>query len=188
MARIGHSDMHITFTKSFYLYMAFLVLLLPLRILIAYFLSAAVHELFHIISMKIMRVRMYSIRVGIRGTVIEADAMTDKEELLCAIAGPLGGLLLLALFRWFPVLAFTGAVHALYNLLPVYPSDGARILRGITRLTLPSKTGDHISYAVEMGTLSLIVAFCAYGSFVYRLGIVPLMFAAVVLYRASATK
>lgn len=188
MAVPFRSDTRITLSKSVYLYIAAMLLLLPFRLFLAIVFSAVLHEFFHAISLKMMAVRVHSIHVGMHGTVMQTDAMSDKEELLCALAGPLGGLLVTVLFRWFPVLALTSAVHAFYNLLPIYPSDGSRVLRSITRLVIPGKIGDYIVYSAEIVTCSAIVALCVYGTRCYRLGMVPILFAAMVIHGVTKTK
>lgn len=179
------SRIPVSFSQWGYVYFALLLLLVPFRLLFAAILSAAVHELFHIFAIYIMQVPIHGIKLDVCGAKIETDSMNEKQELLCALAGPVGGLLLLFLFRRMPVLALTGAIQSLYNLLPLYPTDGGRILRSGIKLLLPGNIFCKVVYITETITLSLIVAFCVYGSIFLRLGILPVLFAAVLLLRSA---
>ena len=114
--------------------------------------------------------------------------MKPSYELVCALAGPAGGLLLLLLLRWMPVIALTGAVQSMYNLLPIYPTDGGRALRCGVQLLWPDKTAHKISYIIETVALSFIIAFCVYGSVCLRLGIIPILFGASLLLRSAKSK
>lgn len=108
------------------------ILLLPFRLLIAALASAVFHELCHLLAMKLFSVPVLGIRIGTFGMVIRSGYMTPGQELLCAAAGPAGSLLLLLSAEVFPLLAFCGLIQGLFNLLPIYPMDGGRILRGLT--------------------------------------------------------
>lgn len=108
---------------------ALLLLTLPFPWLISAIAAAVIHELFHIGALYLLKAPPVAIRIGFRGTVIRTPPMDPKETLLCAAAGPFGSLLLLFLIHVFPRLAICAAVQGLYNLLPVYPLDGGRILR-----------------------------------------------------------
>lgn len=178
----------VSFSRSLYFYAALLLLMIPVRLLFALVFSAAVHEVFHIAAVRLMGLQVYSIHIGARGAVIQTQPMNHKQELLCALSGPVGGLFLLALFRWMPVIALTGAVQSLYNLLPLYPTDGGRALRCGAQLLWPGRTSGKIIYIIEIITLSVIIAFCVFGSVWLRLGIVPILFGTSMLFGSVRRK
>ena len=66
---------------------------------------------------------------------MEVSGLDTKGELLCALAGPVGSLLLALLP--FPMLALCGLCQGLFNLLPIMPLDGGRVLGCILEMTLP---------------------------------------------------
>ena len=91
--------------------------------------SALVHELGHIALLWVFGVRGYGIHIGAFGARIQTEALYGKTGILCTLAGPAAGGMLLLFFRWLPRTAVCGVVQSLYNLIPVYPLDGGRALR-----------------------------------------------------------
>lgn len=108
------------------------------RVLAALLLAAAVHEAGHLAALRALGGRLAGFRADACGAVLEpAGALTPAGEILCAAAGPLAGaagaLALSALGRAGAgdVLTLAAGMSlglSLFNLLPVLPLDGGRIL------------------------------------------------------------
>lgn len=119
----------ITVRFEFCIFLAVLLLFVPVRLLISWLFAAFVHEMFHYTALRVCRVKVFSLAVGLSGAVMETAPMGMKEEIVCALAGPAGGLLLLLVAKQIPYVSLFGAVQSFYNLLPVYPLDGGRVLQ-----------------------------------------------------------
>ena len=81
--------------------------------------------------------------------------MTAGGELLCALAGPFGSLLLALLLRHVPELAICGLIQGVYNLLPLYPLDGGRALRCL--FSFAGEKGERGFRTVEKMLLCLLI-------------------------------
>ncbi len=188
MIQCLRNSIRFSYSPILFCYAAILLLIVPFRLLLAAIISAAVHELFHIFAIRLMRISINAIHIGVRGTEISTQPMTEKQELLCALAGPIGGFLLFLFYRWIPAISLCAFVQSLYNLLPLYPTDGGRALQCCTNLLLSKKNADRFLYVTEILTVSAILAIGFYGSFWLHLGIIPLLFALSVLLRFSKNK
>lgn len=107
------------------------LLVLPLDWLFGAILAAGFHELCHFLSAKLLGTRCLGIRIGAGGAKMELGPMGRWEELIIASAGPAGSLLLLMLHRVYPQLAVCAGVQGIFNLLPIWPLDGGRILTSL---------------------------------------------------------
>ena len=123
--------MNISADRGFFPVLALMLLLFPLRFLVGVLLAALIHELGHLLALKIAGGRVLSIRLRSFGARIEAAPMSPGRSALCALAGPAAGALTIFAWKSFPELALAGLVQTVFNLLPVYPLDGGRALRNI---------------------------------------------------------
>lgn len=113
---------------GFWVVMALELLLFPVRFLTGMLLAAAVHELGHLIAIRLTGGRVSKIELHAGGARILTEPMEPGQELLCAMAGPAAGLLTVLAWRVFPELAAAGLIQSVFNLLPLGQLDGSRIL------------------------------------------------------------
>lgn len=170
-----------------YFFGALLILTLPLDWLMAAFFAAAFHELCHIAAIRALSGRIGDIRVGIGGAVIETELPDKRAELISAIAGPLGSLFLLVFCHIFPKLSICACVQGLFNLLPVYPMDGGRILRCGLAFICPG-AAERIGNGIEIMAYFFITILAAAGTFVFSMGFFPLFTAMLLMIKAILRK
>lgn len=185
---MNHSRTHFSVAPGVYFFLALLILLIPLRWLLGAVVSITVHEFCHILAIRSFGVPIRSVQVGISGARIQTHDMSLWQELICALAGPMGGILLLLTAKWFPVTALCAGFHTLYNLLPVYPQDGGRALRCGVHLLLPDKWANLVCALVECTCLAGVLMLGIYGTFVLKVGILPLVFSLLFLRRCLGMK
>ena len=122
-------------TPGFCILWAFLILTLPLKFLLAAVTAALVHECCHAAAVRLCGGRILGLTLGAGGMVMEVPPMGSGRELVCALAGPLGSLLLACLPC--PTLALCAMVQGVFNLLPIAPLDGGRALGCLLDMTIP---------------------------------------------------
>lgn len=161
------------------LFLAALLLLLPLQWMIAMIIAAVVHELSHLLAIYITGGKIRKILIGGRGVIIETQSMSAMREIICALSGPIGSLLLLAFAPRFPRTAICGLVHGLYNLLPLFPMDGGRILKCALFSLFKPLLARRIFLWVQYATIAIILGI---GIILYfKLGVTPILFVIILL-------
>lgn len=166
---------------------ALLLLILPLDWLTAAFLAAVFHELCHIGMIRLLGGRIFSVDIRIGGAVIEAELPGEKAELLSAMAGPVGSFLLLSMCRIFPKLAIAACIQGLFNLIPLYPLDGGRILKCSLNLLCPAYA-ERIRKGIEVLVHFLVGMLSVGGCVLYSQGAFPILFAALVIRKPILRK
>lgn len=173
-------------SATFCIFLAVSLLLLPLQWVLATIVAACFHEVCHIFAIRMLGGRLSNISAGINGATIGIAAMSESKECLCALAGPIGGLILLIFARWIPKIAVCAAIQSLYNLLPLYPLDGGRALRCIAQRFMPGYA-EKLCVWIENFCLIGITLISLYACFFLKLGILPLFFAGLLWHKTKNT-
>lgn len=160
------------------------LLILPLRWLVAAMAAAMFHEFCHYIMLKLCGVSVYGLSIGANGAKIAAEPMPSYQELLCAMAGPLGSFVLLLTARWFPILAMCAGIHGLYNMLPVMPFDGGRALKSFLEMCCPKIKDDVLNWARILVCGLVLTA----GILGLRIGCAPFLFSLILLRKMLSEK
>lgn len=122
---------------------AFALLILPPEWILSAVVAALVHEGGHLMAVRLCGGNIREIRIRITGCVIRTDPMGMRQSVICILAGPLGSFSLLVLKRYFPLMAVCGALQGAYNMFPVLPLDGGRVLLILLKRYFP-ENGERI--------------------------------------------
>ena len=178
----------VSISAGAFLFGALLLLILPLKWLLAALCAALIHELCHLAAVKFTGGRVLEICIGRGGASIKIGPMDSRRELICALAGPLGGLTLLLFARWIPRITICAGIHSIYNLLPVYPLDGGRALQCATSIYFRPETCERICNLVENLCKAMLIGLAFYASFVLRLGFLPVFAVCIILFKTKSGK
>ena len=129
-------------TGGFWLLVGALLLAAPLSLMVWFLLACAVHELGHFLAIRFLGGRIEGFRLTGLGAVMTPRGMFGyREECLIALAGPAASLILALLAAPFSqTLAGLSLVLGLFNLLPLGPLDGGRVLGAVvSRLAGPDQ-------------------------------------------------
>lgn len=163
--------------------LALMLLLLPLRWLLAAFVAAIFHELCHFAAVWLCGGHISDFQVGNMGAVMRAEHLSRGKALFCILAGPLGGLLLLFTAKWFPLVAVCALCQSAYNLLPIEALDGGHALRCAAELLLSPRAAKNLCTWAERLCLLAIGVGAMYTSVILRLGFMPLLLALAIFVR-----
>ena len=140
------ADLAMTVSPGFLLLTAFLFYVGGGGAVAAFFSAALAHELGHLTAMWAMKAEILSLRLTPCGPVIGYRGdLTSRQEMCILAAGPLSGIFF-ALFCFFldtDYFSYVGTIALLatfFNLLPVEPLDGGRLLRLLLEEILPART------------------------------------------------
>ncbi len=153
--------------------LALMLLLLPLKWVLAVILAVLVHEMFHAAAVYLLSGRIYSLYFGLGGARMKLDVLPPGKELAVALAGPLGSGLLVLLAPILPRTAMCGLVHCVYNLLPLFPLDGGRILSNLIALLFPGEAGERLFSLIQWIFRLVLIVLCLFLGFHW--GILPVL-------------
>ena len=159
------------------LLLAAFVLTVPLPWLLAAIFAALFHELGHLILVWLLGGKIEGGKLGTSSMDLHIHNLSSTGEIVAALAGPLASLCLVCFWRSFPRVAVCGGFQFLYNLLPMYPMDGGRILSCL----LPRKICRRIAMFCRMGLILLGLWLC----FGRKLGLFPMLLTLLLLIRTK---
>lgn len=167
---------------------ALFLLVLPLDWAAAALGAATFHELCHLFAVLCAGGNVYSLHIGMGGAVITASPMNFQKTILTTLAGPLGSLSLLAVSGHMPRLSLCGLVQGVFNLIPVLPLDGGRLLHCILEQACMPDRARGICDAIKWMVVILAFAAGIWAGWGIKLGIAPVLAAVFFVFRALDIK
>lgn len=149
-------------TPGFLFLAAFLFYQSTSSFLITFLLAAALHEGGHLLAARWRGVPVRALSMTAFGCVldfVDEALVRDRDLLWIAAAGPLCNLLFALLcvtpwVGWWRGAALFGAEHlllALFNLLPVFPLDGAVLFAGLLKPNVGERRAEQVVLALSGG-------------------------------------
>ena len=185
---VPDSKFSVTITPNTCIYAAIILLVVPLPWCFAWLLCTFCHEFFHCLALLLFEKPIESITFDTLGAQIKTTQLRPVETVICALAGPFSGFLLMLLCRKIPQVALCAFFQTAFNLLPLCPLDGGRALEGLVSLLLPEKWISPVMKILEVTVFSLLFAIGVLSVLVWKLGIVPLMITAFLLIQRKKRK
>ena len=139
---------------------AFLLLVLPLDWFLSGVAASVIHELCHIGALYLLHGKITGIHIHISGCVLETDRIAESKQFFSILAGPAGSFSLLFFSRLSPKIAICGLMQGIYNLIPVLPLDGGRLLQLLLFRFFPGRAENVLDLtAIFVCVFMLILAF-----------------------------
>lgn len=159
-----HSGRNIS--VGFCISLALMILLVPFPWLMAMLLAALLHEMGHLLAIRILCKEHRRIKLTIGGARISLPETSHMQELICALSGPVVGFMMLFFLNVFPKLSVCALCQSLYNLLPIYPLDGGRVMKSLLYMLcsppVASKIMSVITWIFRILLIGIGIAVCIY--------------------------
>lgn len=132
-------------------------------------LFAFVHEIGHLLSGVILGLKVKSINIMPFGISINFEDYSNKyliKKIIIALAGPLVNLIIIILGlynSWSEEIIYSNILIGMFNLIPIYPLDGGRILKYITQLASGIKEAETLTYRVSNVLIILLTVISSIG-------------------------
>lgn len=184
--RWTETEKKLTVYPSFVLFVCVLLWLDRGHTAALFLISAGLHECGHLLALHLMGVPVCRMELRASGAVLHTGRSSYGKEAFCTAAGPLVNLLLLAVcFRRCPTAALVNLILLAYNLLPIYPLDGGRLLRTVLCVLFGAENGERLSGLISAMLTGIIVICGLLLTCVFHAGLYPCLIAALFLCKLN---
>ncbi len=153
-----------------------------IRIYTILMIFAFIHELGHLLAGILMGLKAKGIDIMPFGVSINFEDYSNKyiaKKIIIAIAGPLVNIIIVILGvynNWEEEIIYSNILIGLFNLIPLYPLDGGRILKYIMQLATNSKEAEMMTYKLSNILIIILTLISSIGIlFIQNIGIVLIL-------------
>lgn len=148
--------MQIKVNLQIFLFIIIFALTHQIKIYAWVMLFAFIHELGHMIAGLLLKLKPKSLSLMPFGISITFETyvykkLMEKKKIVLAIAGPLTNFLIAILMGVLhidqnlkEIIIYSNILIGIFNMLPLYPLDGGRILKGIIKIKTSEEKADRI--------------------------------------------
>ena len=126
-----------------------------IRIYTILMIFAFIHELGHLVTGVILGLQVKSVNIMPFGVSINFEDYSNKyiiKKIIIAVAGPIINLaiVILAIYNeWGEDIIYANMLIGMFNLIPLYPLDGGRIMKYVVNIISNSKEADDLTYKLS---------------------------------------
>ena len=155
--------MQIKINLKIFIFLIIFLITNQIKIYAYLMLFAFIHELGHLymgllLGLKPKSLKIMPFGVSILFETYKTKKQTQTKKMFIAIAGPVVNIIIAIvgwLFEWQVEIIYANILIAIFNLLPIYPLDGGRIINAI--LSMKLKQERVIKYILKISNISIII-------------------------------
>ncbi len=139
---------------------------------------ALIHELAHLVCGMLLGLKPKTLKIMPLGLCIEFKAELEDysisiKKIIIAIAGPLTNLIIAVILYCINNVNVSNIIYcnlliAIFNMLPVYPLDGGRILKDVLKINYGRKKSNEIMHVISNLVVILITAISSIAIYYYQ--------------------
>lgn len=175
--------MRIRIDLKIFIFIIIFILTKQIEIYGVLMLFAFIHECGHMIvgillkfSPNKLEIMPYGLSVGFNVNYDDYNIKVKKgnklaiKKLIIAMAGPITNLIITIIFMCFPInfigikrelIIYSNILIGIFNLIPIYPLDGGRIVKNILHINCGLQQSYKITNEISKITISILTAFCS---------------------------
>lgn len=162
--------MQIKVNLQIFLFIVIFVITHQIEIYGCIMLFALIHELGHMLTGILLKLKPKSLSfmpfgISITFETYEYKKLVEVKKILIAIAGPLTNLIICIATAFLHInleikelIIYSNVLIILFNLIPLYPLDGGRILKGIVRLKYGEIKSDKMVNKISNSVVIILTA------------------------------